>query len=409
MRQLKQHLFIAIVLLAGLAAWSNAMAVEIHGRSSTQYIWYTDIFTDEKQAELAEYLNLSITKIDEEGKITIHGYGRGTYAFEDARDGSDDLKGRLYYLYLDYRDLFNKADLRFGRQYISYAAGSALVDGAQVEIKNIGPVAVVVMGGRNVIFDLYGESSTSDDLVYGAAAYLQGFKRTDAEISYFQKEDVDGTARDQVGGSFKQYLLDSLKVYANARYDLASETFNEALGGVKYFPTSDLVFTGEYYASYPTFDNTSIYSVFAVEHFKEGLVRADYRINEKWSVNGGYTMQDFEGDDADVIEVGLRVRPIESVQLVLNYDRRSGYGGKLNGLIAEGYYDQSQLLQLAAGIHYDVYERDRSTGEETARKYWFGGNYKLAANMSATARIEDNVNARYDNNWQGRVVFDYTF
>ena len=266
-----------------------------------------------------------------------------------------------------------------------------------------------MMGGRNVYFDLYGEGTRSDDFAFAVAANLTGFKSTDAEISYFMKFDKGGLARDNLGASFKQYLFNSLKVYSNARFDIASESFSEVLAGVKYFPTSNLVLTGEWYQSYPTFDSTSIYSVFAVNRYQEAVFRVDYTFNDKFSVNAGYNWQDYEGDTADVIEVGCRIRPIEMLQLSLNYDHRKGYGGNLDGGIAEITVTPIKPLELSAGIHFDVYERDRVTGEETARKYWFGGKYKLARNMSASVRIEDNVNARSHSDWQGRAVFNYDF
>jgi hypothetical protein len=391
-----------IPLLTATTAWS----AEVHGRSSTQFLWFNNVFTEKKQAEFAEYLNLSITNVDKEGKLSFQGYGRVT---QDVRSG-EGLNGRLYYLYADYRDLYDKVDLRFGRQFVNYAAGSALIDGGQIELKNVGPVAFSVMGGRNVFFDLNGEGTRSQDYALGAAAYLTGLKGTDAELSYFMKLDKDGIARNQLGADFKQYLFNSVKLYGNTRFDLVSESFNEVLGGVKYFPTANLVFTGEWYQSYPTFDATSIYSVFAVNRYQEGVFRADYTINDMISVNAGYSMQDYgDGADADVFEVGCRIRPVEQVQLNLNYDRRSGYGGKLNGGIAEISYKPVKPLELAAGMHFDVYERDRVTGEETARKYWAGAKYKIAQNMSASVRIEDDVNARYKSDWQGRAVFNYDF
>jgi hypothetical protein len=397
------------LILGGIASASAVSAAEIHGRSSTQYLWFNDIFTEKRQAEFGEYLNVSATQLDKDNKLSIQGYGRATYDLHDVGDGSNFLEGRLYYLYLDYRELYDKVDLRFGRTFVNYAAGSALIDGAQIELKNIGPVAFSVMGGRNVFFDLTGEGTRSKDRVYGAAAYLQGFKKTDAELSYFRKEDEDGVARDQFGMSFKHYMLNSVKVYANARYDLASEVFNELLAGAKYYPTSDLIFTVERYESYPTFDNTSIYAVFAVDRYKENVFRADYTINEKIAVNAGYTYEDFEGDDANVFDAGIRTHPTEKLQLVLDYERRSGYGGDLNGGMVEISYEGTEQLELAAGIHYDVYERDRTTGRETARKYWAGGKYKLAKNMSTSVRIEDDVNASFNSDWSGRVVFNYDF
>ena len=402
----------AVVLCVALfCLWcaEPAGAVDIHGQSSTQYLWYNDVFTGKERAELAEYLNVSVTKIDSEGRLTINGSGRGTYDLRDAGDGTDYLKGRLYYLYADYRNIADKIDVRIGRQYVNYAAGSALVDGGLIELKNVGPVAFSMMGGRYVFFDMNGEGGTSDDRVFGMAAYLQGFKRTDAEISYFVKSDKDGTAREQLGFSFKQYVYDFMKVYTNGRYDLISEVFSELLLGAKYYPSADLVVTAETYESYPIFDATSIYAVFAVSQYKENILRADYKITEKIGLNAGYTWQDYDGEDANVLEIGGLFRPIDSLRLNVNYDQRSGYGGKLNGFAVEAFYDQSKKLELSGGVHQDVYERDRSTGQETASKYWIGGKYRIDKNMSALVRVEDNVNAQYHHDKQGRVVFNYIF
>ena len=388
-----------------VASTASAWPVEIHGRSSTQFVWYNDVVTGDDQGDFAQYLNFSITNLDKNNKLSITGYGRVSQSIH----GSDGLNGRLYFLYLDYRDLFDKIDLRVGRQFVNYAAGSAIVDGGLAELKNIGPVGFSVMGGRNVFFTLDGEGNGDEDLVFGAAAYLRGFKSTDAEISYFAKWDEDGVARDQLGASFKQYLFNSLKVYANARYDLATETLSEVLAGAKYYPTSTLVFTGEWYQSWPTFDNTSFYAVFAVDRYKEALVRADYMISDKISVNAGYNRQMYEHGDADVIEVGCRFRPLERLQVSLNYDYRDGEGGDLNGGMADVSYEVNKKLEVAGGIHYDVYERNRTTGRETARKYWAGGTYKINKDMSASVRVEDNVNEIYENDWQGRLAFNYNF
>lgn len=394
----------AILLFSSGAAWS----AEVHGRSSTQYHWFNDFLTGNKQAEFGEYLRLSVTKVDKDGKLSFQGYGRLT---QDILNGQG-LNGRLYYLYGDYSDLFDKVDIRLGRQFVNYAAGSALVDGGKIDLKNVGPLplAFSLMGGRNVIFNLDGEGSNSKDFVWGVAANLAGYKNTDAELSYFMKLDEDGVARDQIGGSAKQYLFNSLKVYGNFRFDLASEVFSEGLIGVKYYPTSDLIFTVEGYQSYPTFDNSSIYSVFAVNQYKEGLLRADYTINDMVGVNAGYNRQLYgDGADADVYEIGTRIRPIEKLQVNLNYDFRIGYNGKLNGGAVEVIYEPIKPLEVAAGIHYDVYERDRATGRETARKYWVGGKYKINKSMTASLRVEDNVNRQYSDDWSGRAVFNYDF
>jgi hypothetical protein len=95
--------------------------------------------------------------------------------------------------------------------------------------------------------------------------------------------------------------------------------------------------------------------------------------------------------------------------VTLNYDHRNGYGGDLNGGIAEIAYEATKKLEVAGGVHFDVYERDKLTGEETARKYWLGSRYKINDKMSASVRVEDNVNARYKEDWTGRMAFNYDF
>jgi hypothetical protein len=396
-----------MLLLLTLMTVAKGWAAEIHGTSSTQYTSFNnELLDDKRQIEIDEYLRFSITNIDKAGKFSIYGYGRLSQDFTNG----EGLNGRLYYLYGEYRDLFEKVDLRIGRQFINLAAGTAIVDGAQVDLKNIGPVAFTVFGGRDVLFGLKGEIGDASNTAFGVAAYLTGFKTTDAEISWFRKWDQGDVARDTLGMSFKQYLLNNLKVYGNGRFDLVSETFNEVQAGVKYFPLSNLVFTGEYYQSYPTFDTTSIYSVFAVNRYSEGLFRIDYTFNDMFSVNAGYNRQGYgEGAAADVYHLGAGIRPIESLRLNVEYDNRTGYYGGVNGVLIDASYDINKKAQVSAGFDYDVYQRDALTGDEIARRYWLAGKYKLAKNMAVSGRIQDDINARFTTNVSGRLVFDYNF
>jgi hypothetical protein len=396
------RLLLCLSLLTATTSW----AAEIHGRSSTQFLSFSnELLNDKRQIELAEYLRLSITNIDKAGKFSIYGYGRGSQDFTNGQG----LNGRLYYLYADYRDLFDKVDLKIGRQFVNLAAGSALIDGAKVDLKNVGPVAFSIMGGRDVTFGLNGEGGTSNATM-GLAAYLAGFKQTDAELSWFHKWDGGLVSRDILGASFKQYLLSNVKVYGNARYDITSEAFNEVQGGVKFYPVSNLIFTGEYYQSYATFDTTSIYSVFAVNRYQEGVFRIDYTFNDIVSVNAGYNRQGYgDGAAANVYHAGVGLRLIEPLRLNVEYDNRNGYYGSTNGAIVDASYDINKTSQIAGGITYDVYQRDALTGDEIARRYWLGGKYKLASNMAVSGRIQDDVNAQFSRNISGRVTFDYDF
>lgn len=410
MKALQRVLCLLVISLLFVA---NGWTMEIRGRSSTQFLWFDDFYNG-RQAELTQYLRVAATGIDAAGKFSLYGYGRAGATLQNGDDlyHDDRTNGRLYYLYGDYRDIGGKVDIKVGRQFTNLSADSSILDGARLDVKNIGPVGFTFLGGRNVVFGLNGEMGHTGDYAAGAAMYLQGLQDTDLDISWFRKWDQYDVARDMLGASFKQYLFNTtVKLYGNARYDMVSEVFNDLLGGIKVFPLANLSLTGEYYQSYPTFDTVSIYSVFAVNRYKEALFRADYNVSQKLAVSAGYTRQDF-GDDGgwgDVYILGCTLRPLAALTIDLNYDRRSGYGGDLNGGSVDVTYNATKGLRLAAGFAYDVYQRDSMTGEETVKNGWLGARYKLTKNISASLRVEDSVDKNDENNWQGRFVFDYDF
>ena len=394
-------------MLVGLAAFlvsaTACWGADIRGRSSTQLFFYDDFFTG-RQVELTEYLRLGVTDLDKEKKLSFYGSARGSQDLT----GGEGFTARLYYAYGEYRDLFDVLDLRMGRQFVNLSAGSAIVDGAQVDFKGIPHVGITVLGGRDVIFGRTTELGTPG-VDFGVSAYLRDFKKTDVDISYLLTRR-NGDARETFGASFKQYLFDSAKLYGNLRYDLPTQVVSEGLIGAKYFPTMDLVFTAEYYNSYPVFDATSIYSVFAANQYQEMILRGDYTISDKVSVNGGYNRQWYgNGGAADVYHVGTGVRPLEHLRLNLEYDKRNGYYGNSDGFAADASYELTKSAEVAAGFYYDVYTRDALTGDDIARSYWVSGKYKLAKSLAISGRVQNDVNVVYKSNVSGRMVFDYDF
>lgn len=408
MRTSRQATFAALFTFLIALPAVQSVAAEIHGRSSTQYLWYNDPIIGKNQKNLSEYLMVSLTGLDKESKITVQGYGRAVYDLKDDAY-SDDLETRLYYLFLDYRNFMDRADIRLGRQFVNFSAGSSLMDGVMVDIKNLGPVGFTLAGGRDIRFGEI-DPITSHASAWGVAAYLAGYKNTDFDVSYLRSYYYTDIARDIIGSSFKQYLADSIKLYADVRYDLTAEVFNEVLGGVNYFPFLDLMLTAEYYESYPTFDTTSIYSVFAVEKYQEAVLGAEYTITSWLDLSAGYYHEEFSNDArAGLYEVGVKVRPSPALTVGIFHDERRGYAGTLDGYKVFAEYGEPGKWKASLGYDHDAYERDNMTGEETAKRYWIAGRYTFAKNMSATVRIQDSVNITYSKDMSGRASFDYEF
>ncbi|MEK6561118.1 MAG: hypothetical protein AABZ07_05220 [Nitrospirota bacterium] len=386
----------------------TADSAEVSGRSSTQLLWYNDIVDASRQVDVSEYLRFSVTGIDQGNNISLTGYGRLLWDIK-GNDAGEDIENRLYFLYADYRNFLNVSDLRIGRQFVNFSAGSALMDGIEADINDIGPVGLVVMGGRNVIF---GEDRvlTSHSYSVGFSAYLTGKSMNYFDVSYLRTYDHGDIARDIIGSSYKQYMFELFKLYANVRYDLTAEVLNEILGGIKYFPTTDMMLTAEHYQSYPTFDSTSIYSVFAVDKFKENIFRADYTAAEWIDISLAYSEESFgEGGDARLYEAGLKLRPSVQAAIGMFHDKRWGYPGDLDGYRIYAEYSNSGKWKAASGIDYDVYNRDDMTGEESARRYWASGRYTFARNMSGSFRVQDSVDINYKKDMQGRLTFDVDF
>jgi hypothetical protein len=388
---------------------------KVNFTSSTQYLWYQDLLGADKEKEIqdvAQYLRINVTGLDKEGKINLYSYGRATQQVWTNTD--QDMQGRLYYFYLDYRDAFKEhLDLRAGRTYVNSAAVSGTIDGIHMDLKNLGPVGITFFGGRNVIFADKRETGTSGDGLVGMSVYLDTIKNTHVEVSYGRKYgDADGDSlmsRENVGFDFSTTPISGVaNFYGRLKYDTISESFNETLLGVKVTPLQDLTLRGEYYESYPTFDAFSIYSVFAVDQYKEKSISAEYQLTSNYRISVKYAREDFSGNEnADVFEVAFLARPLKDLIINATYENRSGYADQISGIRLYGEYKILKAA-LAAGIDYDDFGRDDSR-KGTAKKYWTGVNYEFSKAINMIVRVENNVNFNYNNSYQGFAAININY
>ena len=404
-----------ICLLLLFLAPGLSLAADLRFQSSTQYLWYTDPFKDKDQSDLVEYLKFGVTKLDPAGRFSAVGYGRlsGQFGGEtDPRLGDDDgLLGRLYFLYANYALPSDHGDVRLGRQYVSVGAGSGTVDGVSAELRNLGPVHATVFAGYDVRFAETTDRTRPGNYLAGVSVGGSFFKGNNVDVSYLRKYDEDDVIREMAGVHADQRILDKAKAYADLRYDVLHGTYSEFLAGAKVFPFSaPVTFTAEYFASYPTFDADTIYTVFAVTRYREALGRVDYIVNPQLTVYGAYTRADYDGPTADVGTVGVRATPKQVPGLGLNasVDVRNGYPGDLTGFQASADYAFKKAT-LAAGISYDVFQRDSMTGDFSAKKVWGGGSYEFRKNMTARLRVEDTETRQFQNEFQGRASVDLSF
>lgn len=391
-----------LVLGTGVPA---AEAASLSGRSSTQAFFFADE-AETDHAILSQYLRFRVDQIDAADTLSLSGYGR---VWGDVQEGGG-VESRLYYLYLDKREIVRKTDVRVGRQFFFVSAGSAIVDGARIDARPVGPVAVTVVGGRHVLFGLTGEDTTGGDVAAAAQVGLTNIPGGSLNLSYFVTYDESDLAKELVGLEANKRFLSYGDLYTQLRYDLISEVWNEILVGARsgYFPK--LTLNAEYFRFIPVFDASSIFVVFAVERFEEIALRARYDLFPRASVAGAYRHESYEsGGDADVVEGSLILRPRDGLSVLASAIWREGVGGDFLGFELSGDLAVGPRIVLAAGAQYDVYERDLMTGDESASRVWLGGSLKLRENISVLARVEDNFNENFDNDVKARLALNVDF
>jgi hypothetical protein len=401
-----------LIVLFIVAAATPSHGVDVFGRATTQPAWWQDLVDRETKFSAYQYLRLGMQDFSKDHNISVFGYGR--YGFNEVAEPSN-ANGRLYNFYMDWRDVFkDRLDLKLGRQWSNLVAGSSIIDGVELDIKNLGPVGVVLLGGRDVIFGEFEEETQEGDTAWGGQVYLSGMKNLNLNLGYGLKYDEGDLARQTVSYDFGYNFKGISRVYSEARYDLMVEQISELLAGIKFFLNDQWTIRGEYFYTYPTFDSTSIYVVFAASQFQSGAFFVDYYISESLSLFGGYTAEyyninDAENDNANLFELGTKTK-VEKINLHGKVLVRNGYPGDLIGFSLSG--DRAFLrnkLDLAAGIDYDYYKRQEMIENEIATKYWLAGRYFFSKMLSLALHVENTTSVTQDYNFAGWASFEVQF
>lgn len=403
MKRCIRVLFAALLILGTVVP--PARAVTLGGRSSTQALWFSDE-SGKDHLDLSQYLRFHARRFDPGDTVQVTGYGR---AWADVQEGGG-IEGRLYYLYLDKREAVKQTDVRVGRQFFFVGAGSGIVDGARLDTRIAGPVAFTLVGGRNVLFNTTGEATRRGDLAVAAQAALTSIPDGELGLSYYVTYDENDLAKQLVGLSGNKRFGMTGEVYTQVRFDILSEVFSEIQFGARTAYFQKLTLNAEYFRSIPVFEATSIFSVFAVDRFQEVLLRADYDLTPKITLDGEFRNENYGGGDtANAGEAGLRYRMGNGVTLYGAGIWRIGTGGNLAGFELSGDMVVKKDYLLSAGVQRDSFKRELMTGYDEATRFWGGCEARLRKNVTASARIEDTISDRVGKDVRARLALNVAF
>lgn len=399
---------VTLCLVAGFT--SQAHAVTVSGKASTVLEWY-DTAEEETAVPLYQYLNLNVTNMAEKG-WNFRSYGRLS---EDIND-EVDVDSRLYYAYLEKRDLLKNLDMKLGRQFIATTAGDSLMDGIYFEYQELGPINVAFFGGGDSTFI---EGYHADDLIVGAEVFGRFFKKLDAAFSYVQKWD-HGDLSHELFGLDLNYDMAKSNLYSETQFSWLTEEVTYFILGGNYRPADDWTLNAEYLYSLPVFSSTSIYSVFAVDEYQELALNANYRLERGLNAFARFTHEFYESvDDADVFEAGIeKLRALKFSGYLIGTYRIDDDGQDLYGVKTHAAYLFNPKFEAGVGLHVDVLERelgfiaeDNGTraDDTTSQRYWVDATAYISPKLNVQGKVEYVESDLWDEYFRGRVRLNVLF
>jgi hypothetical protein len=388
---------------------SSALSTSITGRTRTVVEWYDD--ADEDTAvPLYQYLQLSVTDIAAKG-YSFKGYGR---LGEDVNN-EVDAESRLYYAYLEKKDLIEGLDFRLGRQFISTTAGASLTDGLKLDYSFLKNYKVTLFGGGDVT---YYEGYNAKDLIAGAEITGNFGSSLDLGLSYLQKWDEADLAQELLGFDAGYDLAGWLWLYNETQWNILSEQLSYELVGAKYHGEIPFTLRIEYLYSLPVFSATSIYSVFAVDEYEEVLAEATWLIKPGLQSFVRYVREIYVNfDDADVIEAGIeKLRTGKFSGYLTGIYRKDDDGQDLKGFKVRAAYRIIPEVEAGVGLHLDVLERsinyfqtDADQDETTSKRYWADVKWSLTNKINLQAKFERIESDLWDYYNRGRISLNVLF
>jgi len=380
----------------------SLFAADFSGRLSSVVSYYQSFYNYDDSMPVYLYGMLNVKDITEEG-LSFKSYAR---AADDVKN-QQQKQSKLYYAYLEQKNIFGSVDFKLGRNYVFTPAGSPLVDGLELKYRPFRSFNVKLFGGGDVkLNDEYDE----DDQVAGLEIYgdLASFSYS---VAYLNKWDEKALTKDLAGLELSYNHQNLIRLYTDLQYNLLSENFSYALTGAGFYqPKWDI--TVEYLYSLPVFESTSIYSVFAVEEYEELFTRLRYKLD-----NGIYTYASFTNEyydeypDAYVYELGINKIRTDKFQGYLTGVYRDDSGDENRvGIKSYMSYFFHRYAVTGIGLNYDVLEKSQDDADDTTyERVWVDVTSYLNKSINLEFKVERVASNLYDDYFTGTARINYSF
>jgi hypothetical protein len=405
-------LCLAVVLLAVWPA-EGALAAVVSGHASTELDWYATGW-GKTAVPAFEYLQLNVRDIGGQG-WNFMGYGRLGTDLNNADQPRSN--SRFYYGYLEKKNVVKNLDLKLGRQFITTTAGASIMDGLYLNYHNLGPLGIKLFGGGDVA---YYNGYNAKNLIDGAQLYGHFFHRTlDLGVSYLQRWDHGDMANEMYGLTGNYQFHNSVDLYSSVQYDYLSNSVSYFDGGIVYHRSPKWSLRAQYIYSLPVFSATSIYSVFAVDEYREISGEFDYTLGLGVDAFLRYTHEIYqEIPDANVFEAGIEKIGMGHFSGYLSGVYRDDPGGQdLKGFKAHVGYLFNEKFHAGAGVQWNVLQRRLNTyedptfnsGDTMTTTMWLDSAVYFTKKTNFQLRVERDESVIAENSYAGEARLNIFF
>lgn len=420
----KPRLFVptSLVVLVFFLTPVSSNAQSVNARFSTSfYSWERHLSETASQSHFRIYqtAQLTVGRLAN-NRLSFHLYGLASQ--DIAEDADQDPIPRLYNAYLQWyqrKGVLQK--VRVGRQRIYSGVMFGSIDGADVSLRLNRNISFGGFAGFLVPVVNEVEIANWDDAhafggrlqvrnLYGTKVLVSFMRRNRRPVAYtnpgrFTQRIIEFESREQTLGGVDLYRSFSKQFSAYGRFDFDFEQERVRKGQVelKFSPTQKFDISAEFLHRAPLIEANSIFSVFDQSTTQDYGLRANYRLNQTWFINGNVGFVQYDGDETVRFGVGVRCKYGS-----FGYNFRRGYGGQNNGVYAAFNYPLTPQLGLIASSGFSRYGLfNEDSDKSTSLTGSLGVNYRPAKHISFDVMGQGVHNKFFNNDFRIFVKANY--
>lgn len=409
-----------MVFLPLLAAGS-AMAEEtvLSGESTTIFRIKESI--DKKNIYPAyEYLRLSATNLDKDGRLSFYfgGWGR-----VDLGDRSTDKyqDGDIQYGYLSYRSPKNNLVVNLGRQFVAEGVAAERIDGAYLRSDFKGGFGAAVFAGAPVVTET---NSKGGDLIYGGRLTHSMPQYYTIGVSALTVNQGSDIYREEEGVDIWLHPLKQLDVVGRSSYNSITYGWMEH----------------DYMATYTPLDNLTVNADYSKINYNDYFFQMTTNVFSLISPSNPAGQID-PNEKVQTMGASVAYAPIKTLTIAADYKNynyeiagdANYYGGKatfslpgsfvagcaihrMDGNTEKLRYNEYRVF-ASKKMHYFDFTTDffnvtydsRIKGVKNAYTVIGAASYDISPSLKIGADIDYSKNPNYDNAVAGLIKLTYAF